>query len=94
MFSLATQPTLPFGHVPLCILGHFSQAIPQTPTFIFRHSACDFSIVPYIKQARFSDTFLLYSTEADTFRENGLKVIMRNVLVAVAFESYFLAAGH
>jgi hypothetical protein len=34
LFSLATQPTLPFGHVPLCILGHFSHAIPQTPILI------------------------------------------------------------
>jgi hypothetical protein len=30
LFSLATQPTAPFGHVPLIILGHFSQAIPLT----------------------------------------------------------------
>jgi hypothetical protein len=31
LFSLATQPTVPFGQVPFCIFGHFSQAIPQTP---------------------------------------------------------------
>jgi hypothetical protein len=35
LFSRATQPTAPLGQVPLVILGHFSQAIPQTPTFIF-----------------------------------------------------------
>jgi hypothetical protein len=38
LFSLATQPTEPFGHVPFCILGHFSQAIPQTPIPMFNHS--------------------------------------------------------
>jgi hypothetical protein len=31
LFSLATQPTLPLGQVPLIIFGHFSHAIPQTP---------------------------------------------------------------
>jgi hypothetical protein len=35
LFSLATQPTAPLGQVPLVILGHFSHAIPQTPTFTF-----------------------------------------------------------
>jgi hypothetical protein len=34
LFSRATQPTDPFGQAPLCILGHFSQAIPQTPILI------------------------------------------------------------
>jgi hypothetical protein len=43
LFSRATQPTSPLGHVPFCILGHFSHAIPQTPTFtcnqpVFRKS--------------------------------------------------------
>jgi hypothetical protein len=38
LFSLATHPTLPLGHKPLCIRGHFSQAIPQTPILIFNHS--------------------------------------------------------
>jgi hypothetical protein len=33
LFSLATQPTGPLGQVPLVILGHFSHAIPHTPTF-------------------------------------------------------------
>jgi hypothetical protein len=32
------HPMLPFGQVPFCILGHFSHAIPQTPTFmLIRH---------------------------------------------------------
>jgi hypothetical protein len=31
LFSLATQPVVPFGQLPFCILGHFSHAIPQTP---------------------------------------------------------------
>jgi hypothetical protein len=35
LFSFATQPTAPLGQVPLVILGHFSHAIPQTPTFKF-----------------------------------------------------------
>jgi hypothetical protein len=35
LFSLATQPTVPLGQVPFCIRGHFSQAIPQTPIFMF-----------------------------------------------------------
>jgi len=34
LFSLATQPTFPFGQFPLCIFGHFSHAIPQTPILI------------------------------------------------------------
>jgi hypothetical protein len=34
LFSLGTQPCSPLGHIPLVILGHFSQAIPQTPIFI------------------------------------------------------------
>jgi hypothetical protein len=40
LFSLAKQPTLPFGHVPFCILGHFSQAIPQTPIFMLGQCRC------------------------------------------------------
>jgi len=35
LFSLATQPVVPFGHVLFCIFGHFSQAIPQTPIRMF-----------------------------------------------------------
>jgi len=35
LFSLAVQPAEFAGHVFFCILGHFSQAIPQTPIFIF-----------------------------------------------------------
>jgi len=34
LFSLGMQPCSPFGQVCLTILGHFSQAIPQTPIFI------------------------------------------------------------
>jgi hypothetical protein len=33
LFSLATQPLGPAGQMLFCILGHFSQAIPQTPAF-------------------------------------------------------------
>jgi hypothetical protein len=38
LFSLATQPATPFGQAPFCILGHFSQAIPHTPTRILKPS--------------------------------------------------------
>jgi hypothetical protein len=34
LFSRGTQPAAPFGHEPFVILGHFSQAIPQTPIFM------------------------------------------------------------
>jgi hypothetical protein len=37
LFSLAKQPTDPFGQVPLVIFGHFSHAIPQTPAFKHFH---------------------------------------------------------
>jgi hypothetical protein len=44
LFSLATQPAVPLGQVPFCILGHFSQAIPQTPIFKVNPSLLD---IPY-----------------------------------------------
>jgi hypothetical protein len=34
LFSLGMHPSSPLGHDLLAILGHFSQAIPQTPIFI------------------------------------------------------------
>jgi hypothetical protein len=34
LFSRATHPAAPFGQFPAVILGHFSHAIPQTPTRI------------------------------------------------------------
>jgi hypothetical protein len=34
LFSRATHPLGPAGQMLFCILGHFSQAIPHTPTFI------------------------------------------------------------
>jgi hypothetical protein len=46
LFSLATQPAAPLGHVPLCILGHFSQAIPQTPISTLNHK--NNSIIGYL----------------------------------------------
>jgi hypothetical protein len=45
LFSLAMQPTSPLGHVPLCILGHFSHAIPQTPIFILIIIISEISLV-------------------------------------------------
>jgi hypothetical protein len=33
-FSLGMHPLVPLGQVSFTILGHFSQAIPQTPIFI------------------------------------------------------------
>jgi hypothetical protein len=34
LFSFGTHPAAPLGHSALTILGHFSQAIPQTPIFM------------------------------------------------------------
>jgi hypothetical protein len=46
LFSLAMHPTLPFGQVPFRILGHFSHAIPQTPTFmLIRHAVVCWGLV-------------------------------------------------
>jgi hypothetical protein len=42
LFSRATQPSGPAGHMFFCILGHFSHAIPQTPTFISTFTAEDY----------------------------------------------------
>ena len=36
LLSLAIQPRSLFGQMPLTIRGHFSQAIPHTPIFIFQ----------------------------------------------------------
>lgn len=33
LFIWGVHPSLPCGHVPLTILGHFSHAIPHTPIF-------------------------------------------------------------
>jgi hypothetical protein len=36
LVSLGIHPALPFGQLPFCIFGHFSQTIPQTPIFILK----------------------------------------------------------
>lgn len=53
LFSRAKQPAFPFGHVPLIILGHFSHAIPQTPTFIFSISKPFYGVVFLIELGGF-----------------------------------------
>jgi hypothetical protein len=37
LFCFGVHPLIPFGQVWCVIRGHFSQAIPQTPIFIFYH---------------------------------------------------------
>jgi hypothetical protein len=48
------QPVVPFGQMLFCILGHFSQAIPQTPIRMLNSSIAKKRLnLPYLKWSLF-----------------------------------------